>query len=46
MKKALLLLIVLIAVGIILFDVGNSGDHSSGAGEIWWTEVEEVEQNF
>ncbi|WP_408955582.1 hypothetical protein [Natroniella sp. ANB-PHB2] len=46
MKKVLLLVVVLIVVGIVLFDIGNSGEHSSGAGEIWWTGIEEIENNF
>ena len=36
---------LIIVTLIIVFDVNNYVVHSYGAGEIWWTEIEEKENN-
>ena len=36
------MIITIISLGIIIFDLGNFVDHTYGAGEIWWTELEEI----
>ncbi|TCK92487.1 hypothetical protein EDC19_2222 [Natranaerovirga hydrolytica] len=45
-KKILFLTVILTVSYIVLADVDNSASKGSGAGEIWWTEVEEIHQSY
>jgi len=37
---------IIIAMLIIAFDKGQSAGSISGAGDIWWMDVPEVEQSY
>jgi hypothetical protein len=37
---------ILAAVWITALDMGSSGSGTSGAGDIWWVGVPEVEQSY
>ena len=38
-KKVLLLIVIIAVVVIIIFDAGHYAEKTSGAGDIWWTEI-------
>ena len=42
----LLIIAVFAAVLITVFDAGGSAARSSGAGDIWWVDIPEVEQSY
>jgi len=45
--KMLLLITVLVSVIYIVFtDAGDSKNHSSGAGDIWWTDTADIEKAY
>lgn len=45
--KNLLLIVILTAfIYIVVTDVGDSRSHSSGAGDIWWTDTADIEQAY
>lgn len=37
---------IFLAMLIIAFDIGQSASRISGAGDIWWMDVPEVEQSY
>lgn len=41
-KNIILLIFVLIIGAIVIFDMGNFNLHDSGAGDIWWTEIDSM----
>ncbi|WP_156924145.1 hypothetical protein [Halonatronum saccharophilum] len=46
LKIISLVFLLVVVFYIISSDLGNSNNQPSGAGEIWWTEVEEIEESF
>ncbi len=46
MTWVVLTVAVFLAVLIMVFDKGQSAGHISGAGDIWWVDVPEVEQSY
>jgi len=44
--RILLIIAIFSALLITIFDAGNSVTRTSGAGDIWWVDVPEVEQSY
>ncbi len=44
--RVLLAAVILAVVLIVVFDKGGSASRGSGAGDIWWVDVPEVEQSY
>ena len=42
LKYIALILLIILVLSIIIFDLGNFAQHDSGAGDIWWSDVESI----
>ncbi|MCK8824414.1 hypothetical protein [Fuchsiella alkaliacetigena] len=45
-KKSLILMVVIGILIVVGLDLGNLRGQSSGAGDIWWTEVPEISESY
>lgn len=50
MIKKFQLIFITILLGAVFYivasDLGSSSLHSSGAGDIWWTDAQEIEDSY